>query len=257
MSDVGGLEETVLVVENFAEEYDSEARGLCDLLHLYRAYPLSSLLSLSSHVEPVLHNAAFSSLFDTVDSTWEFAWHASQQALGDGADDGSLGYGEILPKSVFSIISQLKLFGLVSSCILYDFGSGSGRLLFAASLAHNFRHCVGIEVVEALHQNALANMKRWKDHELPYIWKVMFEFRLDDITTVELSPHPNVIFCHATLFDKCFIQLRPATLRRLCRQYVLRDGHSIPSNWSQDQNTITEKVRDDLGSCHSLTFSSR
>lgn len=90
--------------------------------------------------------------------------------------ENNLGYGEITPKTVMELIVdiQSKYFHSnedeldatqtkQSRGTIIDLGSGTGRVLFAAALAHSFGYAVGIEVVKELHHEALRNWNKWMD----------------------------------------------------------------------------------------------
>ena len=210
---------------------EAETR-IADLFSLYSAFPLlasasfgddslassgsSGSLSLtidSFSTEPVLLQKAFDSIFCDNESSWEAAQNVSRNSREeDGlANTTSLGYGEILPEAVFTIMGEIKeVHGLERGGVVYDLGSGSGRVLFAACLAHDFRLSKGIEYIESLHNAALRNLNRWKKHDVVTpedggpVDRVQFDFVQGDITkitTFTLSPAPTVVFCHATLFD--------------------------------------------------------
>jgi tRNA1(Val) A37 N6-methylase TrmN6 len=54
--------------------------------------------------------------------------------------------------TIHAILGRLaRLRPLSEEEIFYDLGSGSGKVLFAASLCHSFRKCVGIEYLESLY----------------------------------------------------------------------------------------------------------
>ena len=208
------------------------AAGLADLFSLYSAFPLlasasfiadspassgsSTSLSLTTDslsTEPALLLKAFSSIFSDNESSWEAAQTISRNAREEVGlpNTTSLGYGEILPESVFTIMCEIKdVFGLERGGVVYDLGSGSGRVLFAACLAHDFRLSKGIEFIESLHNAALRNKSRWEEHNVVTpeeggpVDRVEFDFLKGDITKITsraLSPAPTVLFCHATLFD--------------------------------------------------------
>ncbi len=122
--------------------------GLCHLVALYSAFPLLVSASFdddvqgiktsscgsptcgSSPFEPVLLNVAFANIFDDFESSWESAQDTSRRSreLEGMTQSTSLGYGEILPETVFKVMEELKnLYGLEGGGVVYDLGSGSGR----------------------------------------------------------------------------------------------------------------------------------
>ena len=147
----------------------------------------------------------------------------------------SLGYGEIIPNVVITYIMNIvdriavkdKLLHATNICPLrlrkiLDLGSGSGRVLFAASLAHPFREAVGVEIIPSLHQTALDNLEKWKLHDRAscpnrlndeLTFRTKFNFRNDDILNISgyneglsdnnsgIADDADVVIVHATLFD--------------------------------------------------------
>jgi SAM-dependent methyltransferase len=46
--------------------------------------------------------------------------------------------------------------------VFYDLGSGTGKALFVARLTQDFSRCIGIEILEGLHQQAERNLDRFE-----------------------------------------------------------------------------------------------
>lgn len=67
-------------------------------------------------------------------------------------------YSEVDSTWLFSLFGKLKRihghFQIPNSGTFVDCGSGSGRNVFVAALAHSWQRCVGIEAVSALHERA-------------------------------------------------------------------------------------------------------
>jgi SAM-dependent methyltransferase len=101
-----------------------------------------------------------------------------------------------------------------------DLGSGNGRVLMAASLAHFFQKAIGIEIVPELHQEALENLERWNhqfipdvDEEASKTTKTILEFICGDFRDFPLEiASADLIFCHATVFNPSLM----AALQQLC-----------------------------------------
>mmetsp|Transcript_4469 Transcript_4469/g.7985 ORF Transcript_4469/g.7985 Transcript_4469/m.7985 type:complete len:235 (-) Transcript_4469:273-977(-) len=82
-----------------------------------------------------------------------------------GVSSRQLTYGEVSFWSFVHILLRLKP---EHSSNFYDLGSGTGRAVFIASLACEFKRSVGIEIVESLHQvavNRLAKLKQLRDND--------------------------------------------------------------------------------------------
>lgn len=63
-------------------------------------------------------------------------------------------YGEIEFLPFAKILHKLKGYGGLQKPggVFVDVGCGSGRPVFAAALYHDFDRCIGIEILEGLHQ---------------------------------------------------------------------------------------------------------
>ena len=144
--------------------------------------------------------------------------------------DGNLGYGEILPASVVSAVLYLRRTfpGGRPWRKVVDLGSGNGRALFAASLAHPFASAVGIEIVPSLHDEAERGLGIWKG------WSVEgpicdcedgsvahppteFGFIRGDFTSDQHSrivSDADLVIAHSTLFDDNLM----AKVENICRR---------------------------------------
>ncbi|GMH93050.1 hypothetical protein TrST_g13700 [Triparma strigata] len=203
-----------------------------NLTHFTTAFPtLMGSLNVSG---PKLLARSFHSIFSDRDASWEHAHDLSRAARGGEGDDSqangetSLGYGEILPETVFEVMEKIRVDhgGFSgssdynddpseedSTCqsrqVVYDLGSGSGRVIFAACLSHPFTEAHGIEYLQDLHANALQNLELWRKKEEDTHTQCTppsteFFFTCGDIAKIEgfkLKPNPTLLICHATLFD--------------------------------------------------------
>ena len=105
---------------------------------------------------------------------------SNSQSSSTTSQANNLGYGEITPRTVMDLMSEIKKmtygenkhgdnvsFGSYSTGgTVLDSGSGTGRVLFAAALSHTFHRAIGIEIVENLHNDALKHLKKWNDRQL-------------------------------------------------------------------------------------------
>ncbi|GMH48865.1 hypothetical protein TrLO_g14407 [Triparma laevis f. longispina] len=189
----------------FTAESTPTSLNYANLTHFTTAFPtLQSTLSTF----PDLLSQSFSAIFATTPSTWKYAQELSREARGveKGGGGSALGYGEILPETVFEIMEVIRReYGVV-----YDLGSGSGRVLFASCLSHPFTSAYGLEYLPTLHENALHNLNLWRTNEEEAHCnstppRIEFVFTCGDITKIpnfKLTPNPTLLLCHATLFDK-------------------------------------------------------
>lgn len=171
---------------------------------------------------------------DTDETTWQLVAfqeifsptsHESKSELSfDFFENASLGYGEIAYNSVFTIIEWIKEDGWNPVCentgtLLIDLGSGNGRILFAAALAHNFDKAVGVEIQPELHQDAMENLDKWNQRQLYIVdnqrhdevtmHKTIFDFYCDDFTRNkfrDMLSEAQLVFIHATVFDETLME---------------------------------------------------
>ncbi|MEW6366534.1 MAG: hypothetical protein AB1714_18050 [Acidobacteriota bacterium] len=137
------------------------------------------------------------------------------------AKDPNLGYGEVMPHALHQILRDMPA---REGAVFYDLGSGTGRTLMLAALLFDFPRLVGIEIVEALHQTALAALDRYNHEIRPGLpaakQQQTIEFRCADLRTEDFSD-ADVVFVHATCF-------RPKLMEALARQLErLRPGARV------------------------------
>lgn len=191
----------------------------------------------------VWHWLAFSTIFhdnnpENDDDEWKHSRDKSDMA-------DSRGYGEITPRAVLFIMERISSIMQSDSnvvrldgkrktnknSVVMDLGSGNGRVLMAASLAHPFQKAIGIEIVPELHQEALENLERWNQFQfLPQQLQqypsgvdvdvdeeasktTILEFICGDFrdSSFEIAS-ADLIFCHATVFNPSLM----AALQQLC-----------------------------------------
>lgn len=110
-------------------------------------------------------------------------------------DDKSLTYGEIGFEATSAILKKLPEKDTFET--LADFGSGTGKVVFAAALLYPFKHIVGIEILEGLHQ--LSEHVR-KGSGL----SAVDQFVLGDFLTVDVAP--DVVIIHCACFSEKLIK---------------------------------------------------
>jgi len=76
-------------------------------------------------------------------------------------EDKSLIYGEVEYKSFFRILRKLNP---EPGLTFYDLGSGTGKAVFAARLTQDFGKCIGIEILEGLHNQAFGITHKYNTH---------------------------------------------------------------------------------------------
>lgn len=116
--------------------------------------------------------------------------------------DDSLTYGEIDFDSTCSILQSLPRQDFVASGkgVFYDIGSGAGRAVFAARFAGDYERCVGIELLNNLHQIAVDVHNRYKKtYQQKLQWQTV-EFHCGDLTLYDWSDG-TVVYVNNFLFD--------------------------------------------------------
>lgn len=140
----------------------------------------------------------------------------------------SLGYGEITAEAIFEAFRWLADLDVYPRSVV-DLGSGSGRVLLAASLCHEGDN-LGLEIVTSWHEQALENQRRWKDMDLG-VSSSSIVFRCTDFTAeTSWIKHADFVIVHATVFGEQLMR----TLDRLCIQcrpstYFLMVTRELPS----------------------------
>ena len=79
--------------------------------------------------------------------------------------DSTLVYGEIEFEAYARTFEKIKekYGGLANpGGIFVDFGSGTGKAVFAAALLHTFDRCIGVEILSNLHKAALELLDAWQ-----------------------------------------------------------------------------------------------
>jgi hypothetical protein len=127
----------------------------------------------------------------------------------------SLGYGEITSKTVTELMLLCRRYAMIETSgrrnnrleSVVDLGSGSGRVLLAACLSSStVRRAVGLELVPALHQQAMSHLASYNDaRSLADSMSTNIHFLCCDFT----APHAeewirdaDIMFVHGTVFDQ-------------------------------------------------------
>jgi Histone methylation protein DOT1 len=118
----------------------------------------------------------------------------------------SLGYGEITEDTILSVLGLVRSYGdLPRNPCLIDLGSGNGRVLLAASLACPLSNSTGIEIVQKLHNEAIANFSHWEIFDFNCTHssdQPRFEWVCADFTKhIDWISNADLIFIHATVFE--------------------------------------------------------
>ena len=152
----------------------------------------------------VWQQLAFDTIFEdhsllSYDKEWKYMRDNKSMA-------NSLGYGEIAPHAVAHIIERMlskHQLNLDHTSVVIDLGSGNGRVLMAARLAHPFAKAIGVEIVPELHREAMNNLERWKRCDASDLSFGCFDFQCADFTR-DAPPMASakIVFVHATVFNE-------------------------------------------------------
>jgi len=101
-------------------------------------------------------------------------------------------YGEMQPREVFTLQNAT---GMGSRDVFCDLGSGNGRMVMSACLATQVQHCLGVELSEERHRQALTAFERWSAEGLPtgridFILGNWLEVDLNACTSYSYVPLP-------------------------------------------------------------------
>jgi hypothetical protein len=166
--------------------------------------------------------------------------HVSIESRDDDDDlgDNKYGYGEVMPEAIVENVLRIRgvYYGLPDGAKggnVYDIGSGSGRVLFAAEMSHfnYFKNAIGVEIVPGLHECAVENLGRYNSYNeqqriggekgLNDDDKCNFHFHCTSFQSFFQShvvPPNSLIVCHSTLFDSNLM----VELEQIC------EGPSVP-----------------------------
>jgi cyclopropane fatty-acyl-phospholipid synthase-like methyltransferase len=130
------------------------------------------------------------------------------------------------------VTAMLQGVGVKPSDVVYDLGSGDGRIVIAAAKRFGAR-AVGIELDPALVQKSRdAAYYAGVADRATFIWKDIFEVDLSPATVVTVYLFPEV---NARLLPKFQRELRPGT-RIVSHQYPIGDWK--PDRWTQVPSNV-------------------
>ena len=130
------------------------------------------------------------------------------------------------------VAAMLRGVGVGPSDVVYDLGSGDGRIVIAAAKEFGAR-AIGVELDPALVQQSRdAAFYAGVSDRATFVWKNIFDVDLSPATVVTIYLFPEV---NARLAPKLRSELRPGT-RIVSHQYPLGDWPA--DRWSQVASSI-------------------
>lgn len=108
-------------------------------------------------------------------------------------------YGEIMPAATDHLFDYLEL---GKKDVLYDLGSGVGKMVMQAGLSRPLKRCVGIELVKPRHEVAIGVLREAKSQNVLQCKQV--EFLRKDIMACDLSD-ATALYCCSTGYPQNFL----------------------------------------------------
>lgn len=105
------------------------------------------------------------------------------------ATGGSATYGEALPEGIDALRQVLDL---GPDDVLYDLGSGTGRVILQLALTCNAKRLVGIELSPTRHEHAEEAASIFRKRSIQH---APMEFLCDDISTCDISDGTHFYMC--------------------------------------------------------------
>ena len=125
----------------------------------------------------------------------------------------ALVYGEVTFLTMRKILDRvfsscfkfpsLSLRKRIENLEFVDLGSGAGRPTLSSACHFPFRRCVGVELLDSLHQLALKSKRQWDEQDVPPRTEVCF-FRGDmfDTSVYDWRKTGDIILVNSTCFSK-------------------------------------------------------
>eukprot|EP01035_Chromulina_nebulosa_P021398 gene21398-27721_t len=112
----------------------------------------------------------------------------------------SLIYGEVDFNSFYDI---LRIINPKPGLTFYDLGSGTGKAVFVARLTQDFESCIGIEILESLHEQADKIVDKYNEQYKKYLYAGSIQKASvypGSFTDFDWS-NGDVVFANSTCFD--------------------------------------------------------
>jgi len=135
---------------------------------------------------------------------------------------GSPIYGEITYASLTKLFNYLEI---SENDIVYDLGSGVGKVVIYTALCTKVGRAIGIELSESRHRDAVKALSEAQQINNKLLGRC--EFINDDLTTVDLS-RASVIYTCSTAFSLGFMKKVTARLSTLSHEFRLVTLQELP-----------------------------
>jgi hypothetical protein len=139
---------------------------------------------------------------------------AARSKFGEGTE--KLLYGELPFATWQKIVEYVKP---NPDGVLFDLGSGTGRVVMASHLLFNFRKAIGVELLDGLHEKALEVKENFDKNIKPKITKEIAERELQfvkaDFFTTDLREADFIFMNHPFKDGEVFMKLEEKFLNEL------------------------------------------
>lgn len=134
---------------------------------------------------------------------------SAEERQGKGLVTAQLAYSEVTFRGVADLLrdlrENLKLPTMTRGGGKFvDLGSGVGKAVLAAAMAHSFSEVVGVEMLQSLHEAAVHALDRYDEMVRPKLpppgRRTAVQFLRDDFTMVPWLD-ADMVFCVSTTFD--------------------------------------------------------
>jgi len=176
----------------------------------------------------------------------------------------TLSYSQAAYPELLKQLARLTRLGLAESAEghFVDLGSGTGTMMFAAALYHDFSSVTGIEILDDLFDVTNEVVRAWnalKEKLSPKKQDCEIQAMLGDCCYTDWS-HADVVWCNATCFDsgivdmiaKRSMDLKPGAFFVICSKslpaealhfFDVVDSASIVLNWGEAHVTFYKRNR--------------
>jgi ABC-type lipoprotein release transport system permease subunit len=141
---------------------------------------------------------------------------STQARKNSGLDTEKLLYGELPFETWREMVERVNP---KKDGVFFDLGSGTGRVVVQSHLLFDFKKCVGVELLEGLHNKALEVQKEFEKSIEPQILTHVKDRQLSflnaSIFDTDLSEADLILMNHPFKDGELFLQLEEKFLREL------------------------------------------
>ncbi|DBA01371.1 TPA: hypothetical protein N0F65_001610 [Lagenidium giganteum] len=210
-------------------------------------------IALDKGAQPQHHEDVLGDVFDALYASYPFQVAKETSRKERKANQYislTLVYGEIRFESFRVVIDSVKrwyrILGKPGGTFL-DIGSGSGKAVFAATLAHDFDACFGIEILRGLYEISVDVAQQWekrikKQYPLSIQKKrTRIAFTHGDALEHEWPPNADIVFMNSTCFGEVLLRDLTRKLNGYCKPgtIVISATHPLPTDVQNGFEVLT------------------